>query len=96
MEPGELSLCDLPPADWVPFRDVTRRSKPLDGLGVGARVGIVSTTAPAPTEEEKRRVAVHEAGHALVGEWVDPGVGGDGDRHAARAGDGRRAHEPVR
>ncbi len=26
-----------------------------------------------PTEEEKRRVAVHEAGHALVGEWVDPG-----------------------
>ena len=40
-EPGESSLCDLPPADWVPFRDVTRRSKPLDGLGVGARVGIV-------------------------------------------------------
>jgi hypothetical protein len=40
-EPGESSLCDLPPADWVPFRDVTQRSKPLDGLGVGARVGIV-------------------------------------------------------
>ncbi len=26
-----------------------------------------------PTAEEKRRVAVHEAGHALVGEWVEPG-----------------------
>ncbi|WP_374713703.1 AAA family ATPase [Symbiobacterium terraclitae] len=26
-----------------------------------------------PTQEEKRRVAVHEAGHALVGEWVEPG-----------------------
>ena len=26
-----------------------------------------------PTPEEKRRVAVHEAGHALVGEWVEAG-----------------------
>ena len=26
-----------------------------------------------PAQAEKRRVAVHEAGHALVGEWVDPG-----------------------
>lgn len=26
-----------------------------------------------PTPAEKRRIAVHEAGHALVGEWVDPG-----------------------
>jgi len=26
-----------------------------------------------PTPEEKRRVAVHEAGHALVAEWVEPG-----------------------
>jgi len=26
-----------------------------------------------PTPAEKRRVAVHEAGHALVGEWVEPG-----------------------
>jgi ATP-dependent Zn protease len=26
-----------------------------------------------PTAEEKRRVAIHEAGHALVGEWVEPG-----------------------
>jgi cell division protease FtsH len=26
-----------------------------------------------PQAEEKRRVAIHEAGHALVGEWVEPG-----------------------
>ncbi|BDG60533.1 AAA family ATPase [Caldinitratiruptor microaerophilus] len=26
-----------------------------------------------PTPEEKRRVAVHEAGHAVVAEWVEPG-----------------------
>lgn len=26
-----------------------------------------------PTPEEKRRVAIHEAGHALVGEWVEEG-----------------------
>lgn len=26
-----------------------------------------------PSDEEKRRIAVHEAGHALVGEWVQPG-----------------------
>jgi ATP-dependent Zn protease len=26
-----------------------------------------------PSEEEKQRVAIHEAGHALVGEWVEPG-----------------------
>jgi len=26
-----------------------------------------------PTADEKHRVAVHEAGHALVGEWVEPG-----------------------
>lgn len=26
-----------------------------------------------PSRDEKRRVAVHEAGHALVGEWVNPG-----------------------
>ncbi|MFZ5824172.1 MAG: AAA family ATPase [Bacillota bacterium] len=26
-----------------------------------------------PSLEEKRRVAIHEAGHALVGEWVEPG-----------------------
>jgi len=26
-----------------------------------------------PMAEEKRRVAIHEAGHALVGEWVEPG-----------------------
>lgn len=26
-----------------------------------------------PSAEEKRRVAIHEAGHALVGEWMEPG-----------------------
>jgi cell division protease FtsH len=26
-----------------------------------------------PAIDEKRRVAIHEAGHAIVGEWVDPG-----------------------
>lgn len=26
-----------------------------------------------PAEAEKRRVAIHEAGHAIIGEWVDPG-----------------------
>lgn len=26
-----------------------------------------------PGPEEKRRIAIHEAGHALVGEWVEPG-----------------------
>ena len=26
-----------------------------------------------PSVEEKRRVSIHEAGHALVGEWVEPG-----------------------
>ncbi len=26
-----------------------------------------------PRADEKRRVAIHEAGHALVGEWVEPG-----------------------
>lgn len=26
-----------------------------------------------PSADEKRRVAIHEAGHALVGEWVNPG-----------------------
>jgi vesicle-fusing ATPase len=26
-----------------------------------------------PTAEERRRVAIHEAGHALVGEWTDQG-----------------------
>jgi cell division protease FtsH len=26
-----------------------------------------------PTDAEKRRTAVHEAGHAIVGEWLDPG-----------------------
>lgn len=26
-----------------------------------------------PAADEKRRVAVHEAGHAIIGEWVDPG-----------------------
>jgi len=80
-EPGESSLCDLPPADWVPFRDVTRRSKPLDELGVGARVGIVIR------QRQRRR----HIGRRHVGR------GKSGDLGARRpAGTGRGATQRIR
>lgn len=51
-------------SEWVSMAHLTEA---VDKVILGERLD------RAPSDAEKHRVAVHEAGHALVGEWVEPG-----------------------